>query len=251
MRATASPSRRRSRSRSRPASDWKRAASPRSSATSTRVPADNRRPRRKCRPDSPVRPTRRASTRSGEIVLECDRDKGEIYVRPVGTGTKPINLFVSSGESTFTLLLKRVDMPADTIVIRDKTPRQGHGGRGADSRLAQRTLPGPYPRPQDDADRHGHRSGPNRYPGRGSRPPDPVVGGSEVLADADLRGARIDRREVPADQRQSGTHGARRAGVRPRRRRHSVPSRSRTTPWRRATARMCTSFAEGTDHAPD
>ena len=60
----------------------------------------------------------------GEIVLECDRDKGEIYVRPVGNGTKPINLFVSSGESTFTLLLKRVDMPADTIVIRDKTPRK-------------------------------------------------------------------------------------------------------------------------------
>ena len=60
---------------------------------------------------------------AGEIVLECDRDKGEIYVRPVGDSAKPINLFVSSANSTYTLLLRRSDTPADTIVIRDKTPR--------------------------------------------------------------------------------------------------------------------------------
>lgn len=71
---------------------------------------------------------------SGEIVLECDRDKGEVYVKPAGSSTKPVNLFVSSGSATYTLLLKPVDMPADTIVIRDKTPRQlqpqpGAGGR--------------------------------------------------------------------------------------------------------------------------
>lgn len=61
---------------------------------------------------------------AGEIVLECDRDKGEIYVRPVGTGTKPVNLFVSSAAATYTLLLRRADMPADTILIRDRTLRQ-------------------------------------------------------------------------------------------------------------------------------
>ena len=61
---------------------------------------------------------------AGEIVLECDRDKGEIYVKPVGAGAKPINLFVSSGKATYTLILKRVDMPADTIVIVDRTLRQ-------------------------------------------------------------------------------------------------------------------------------
>lgn len=60
----------------------------------------------------------------GEVVLECDRDKGEIYVRPIGSGNKPINLFVSSERATYTLLLKRTDTPADTIVIRDKTPQQ-------------------------------------------------------------------------------------------------------------------------------
>jgi conjugal transfer pilus assembly protein TraK len=61
---------------------------------------------------------------AGEIVLECDRDKGEIYVKPVAAGAKPINLFVSSGKATYTLILKRVDMPADTIVIVDRALRQ-------------------------------------------------------------------------------------------------------------------------------
>lgn len=60
---------------------------------------------------------------AGEIVLECDVDKGEIYVRPVGESVKPVNLFVSSQHATYTLLLRRSDTPADTIVIRDKTPR--------------------------------------------------------------------------------------------------------------------------------
>lgn len=60
---------------------------------------------------------------AGEVVVECDRDKGEIYVRPVGEAGKPINLFVASAHRTYTLLLRRSDTPADTIVIRDKTPR--------------------------------------------------------------------------------------------------------------------------------
>ncbi|MCW5766823.1 MAG: type-F conjugative transfer system secretin TraK [Phycisphaeraceae bacterium] len=58
----------------------------------------------------------------GEIVLECDRDRGEVYIRPVGDSAKPVNLFVSSASATYTLLLRRADTPADTIVIRDKTP---------------------------------------------------------------------------------------------------------------------------------
>lgn len=58
----------------------------------------------------------------GEIVLECDVDKGEIYVRPVGDSVKPVNLFISSQHATYTLLLRRSDTPADTIVIRDKAP---------------------------------------------------------------------------------------------------------------------------------
>ena len=61
---------------------------------------------------------------AGEIVLECDRDKGEVYIRPVGNSTKPVNLFVSSAQATYTLVLRRSDTPADTIVIRDATVLQ-------------------------------------------------------------------------------------------------------------------------------
>ena len=67
---------------------------------------------------------------AGEIVLECDREKGEIYVRPVGESGKPVNLFVSSAQATYTLLLRRSDTPADTIVIRDKTPRAAQASAG-------------------------------------------------------------------------------------------------------------------------
>ncbi len=59
----------------------------------------------------------------GDIVLECDRDKGEIYIRPTSASTRPVNLFVSSATATYTLLLRRSDTPADTIVIRDRTPK--------------------------------------------------------------------------------------------------------------------------------
>lgn len=60
---------------------------------------------------------------AGEIVLECDRDKGEIYIRPVGDSPKPVNLFISSAHATYTLVLRKADTPADTIVIRDPGQR--------------------------------------------------------------------------------------------------------------------------------
>ena len=58
---------------------------------------------------------------AGEIVLECDRDKGEIYSpgRRFRETDQPVRLV---GDTTYTLLLRRADTPADTIVIRDKTP---------------------------------------------------------------------------------------------------------------------------------
>ena len=77
-----------------------------------------------------------AANPAGEIVLECDRDKGEIYIRPVGDSSKPVNLFISSAQATYTLVLRRSDTPADTIVIRDKTPRQA-------ARIGRRAITGP------------------------------------------------------------------------------------------------------------
>lgn len=79
------------------------------------------------------------SNPSGDVTIVCDRDKGEIYVRPVGDGPRPINLFVSSATATYTLLLRRADTPADTIVIRDKTPQAFR------STASDHTAAGPAP----------------------------------------------------------------------------------------------------------
>lgn len=79
-------------------------------------------------PGSPVAPLSPVVNPAGEIVVECDRDKGEIYVRPVATAGdgsaaagKPVNLFISSAHATYTLILRRADTPADTILIRDRS----------------------------------------------------------------------------------------------------------------------------------
>lgn len=56
-----------------------------------------------------------------EVLVECDLGKGEIYLRPLGDSDKPINLFVSSPQATYTLLLRRRDTPADTLVLRDRS----------------------------------------------------------------------------------------------------------------------------------
>ena len=92
---------------------------------------------------------------AGEIVLECDADKGEIYVRPIagtagtggtgGTGGtaglgKPVNLFISSQHATYTLLLRRSDTPADTIVIRDRTPRQARAEQAGPAPASRQSI---------------------------------------------------------------------------------------------------------------
>jgi len=58
---------------------------------------------------------------AAEVLVECDLEKGEIYLRPLGDSDKPINLFVSSPHATYTLLLRRTDTPADTLVLRDRS----------------------------------------------------------------------------------------------------------------------------------
>ena len=57
-----------------------------------------------------------------ELLVECDRDKGEVYVRPLAAGNKPIHLYVASAHGTYTLLLRPSDTPADTIVLRERRP---------------------------------------------------------------------------------------------------------------------------------
>ena len=88
--------------------------------------------------------------------------------------------------------------PADTIVIRDKTPRQARGrpGRSRQARLGPSAQP--HPRAEGDAGGDGLGPRADRHPRRGGQPADPAVGRGALLADAPLRRPRPDRREVPA-----------------------------------------------------
>ena len=61
---------------------------------------------------------------AGEFLLEKDEDKGQIYIRPTSeSATKPVNLFITTDRATYTLLLQPVDLPAETIVIKDSAAR--------------------------------------------------------------------------------------------------------------------------------
>ena len=69
-------------------------------------------------PSGPITPV---TNPAGDVVLECDRDKGEIYIRPVGDSQKPINLFISSATATYTSLLRRAITTANMAL--DKADR--------------------------------------------------------------------------------------------------------------------------------
>lgn len=63
---------------------------------------------------------RKVTGNAGEFLLEKDDERGQVFIRPASPdSTKPINLFVSSERGTVALLLQPVDMPSDTIVIRE------------------------------------------------------------------------------------------------------------------------------------
>ncbi|WP_426078223.1 type-F conjugative transfer system secretin TraK [Janthinobacterium sp. PSPC3-1] len=76
---------------------------------------------------------------SGQFTLACNLARGEIYLQPIGTAPV-VNLFVSSNTATYSLRLSRADVPADTIVIVDKSPRRTSGQAGAPLPAAARSA---------------------------------------------------------------------------------------------------------------
>jgi hypothetical protein len=74
-------------------------------------------------------------------VLECDRDKGEIYVRPVGDSAKPINLFVSSAQRH----LHAAAAPFGHAGRHHRHPRQDAQGVEASHSGSGRAGPSPNP----------------------------------------------------------------------------------------------------------
>lgn len=74
----------------------------------------------------------------------------------------PINLFVSSANFTYTLLLRRSDTPADTIVIRDKTPKVLKAGMSTQASAG--AAPNPVRAMKGAAGGHGVGPRAARYP---------------------------------------------------------------------------------------
>lgn len=56
----------------------------------------------------------------GELVVDADKDKGEVYIRPTAP-ERPVNVYVTSASgSTYTLLLTPKDIPGSTVVLRER-----------------------------------------------------------------------------------------------------------------------------------
>lgn len=81
-------------------------------------------------PAAPTAPTQPLQT-AAEASITCDLSKGEIYLRALGTGKKPINLFVSTDRATYTLVLRKDDRPSDTIVLFDPSLPKAEDSAGS------------------------------------------------------------------------------------------------------------------------
>jgi len=55
---------------------------------------------------------------AGRIVVIADEEDGEIYVRPVDAGNRPIKVDLRTDRGKFSLLLQPVDIPGDTLILR-------------------------------------------------------------------------------------------------------------------------------------
>lgn len=57
----------------------------------------------------------------GDLIIQKDSENGQIFVHPASLTGKPINLFVTDDKgATYTLLLQPVDIPAETVMLRNK-----------------------------------------------------------------------------------------------------------------------------------
>ena len=72
----------------------------------------------------------------GELALEKDEERGQIFIRPLIL-SKPINArVITSSGRTYSLVMQAVDMPQEDIIIRDAGLRLQEKGAGTQSRVS-------------------------------------------------------------------------------------------------------------------
>lgn len=82
---------------------------------------------------------------AGRFVLEKDDQAGEIFIRLLDPSLlRPVNLFVKGERGTFGLVLQPVDMPLETIVLRDRG--EALVGAGGAIAVAQGVSDTPFPK---------------------------------------------------------------------------------------------------------
>jgi conjugal transfer pilus assembly protein TraK len=70
--------------------------------------------------------------RDGAVDVQRDRNLGEIRILPPANDASPINLFLTSeSKRTYSLLLSVSDVPSQTILVRDTTPKKKVEASGA------------------------------------------------------------------------------------------------------------------------
>lgn len=58
----------------------------------------------------------------GELIVEKDEVNGQVFIKPALPGTKPINVWAVDDQGhTYGLMLQPTDIPAESIIIRDRS----------------------------------------------------------------------------------------------------------------------------------
>lgn len=84
---------------------------------------------------------RKVTGNAGEFILEKDEQRGHIFIRPTDPHSgKPINLFISSDQHTVALLLQPVDLPSDTIVIREPRTQASASAQQGSTGISQQHV---------------------------------------------------------------------------------------------------------------
>lgn len=67
--------------------------------------------------------------RDGDLIVEKDEESGQMFIGPGDFSGKPINAFLKDSKGrNFGLLLQPIDMPADSIVVKERGALRKSGG---------------------------------------------------------------------------------------------------------------------------